>query len=81
MFKIGRVTRYYDKLGLAIFELDGMLSVGDEVKFFQGEDLFTQKVDSIQIGHEKKPSASKGEVIGLKTNEKVKAGTEIFKIG
>ena len=82
MFKIGHVTHYYDKLGVAIVELDGDLAVGDEIKFVRGgEDFFKQKVESIQVEHEKKDTAHKGDVIGLKTNEEVKAGAEVFKIG
>lgn len=81
MFKIGKVTHYYDKIGVAIVELDNTLSVGDKIKFVRGgEDLFEQTVDSIQIEHEKKDSAKKGDVIGLKTNEAVKEGTEVFKV-
>ena len=33
MFKVGRVSHYYDKIGVAIVELDGTLSVGDKIKF------------------------------------------------
>ena len=66
---------------MAIIELDSGLSVGDEIKFAKGgEDFFKQKVDSIQIEHEKKDTAGKGDVIGLKTQEKVKEGTEVFKV-
>lgn len=81
MFKVGKVTHYYDKLGVAIVELDGNLSVNDEVKFSKGgEDFFQQKVESIQIEHEKKDSANKGDVVGLKVKDAVKEGTEVFKI-
>lgn len=81
MFKIGKVIHYYDKIKVAIVELDGTLSVGDSIKFARGgEDLFEEKVESIQIEHEKKDSAGKGDVIGLGTNEAVKEGTEVFKV-
>jgi putative protease len=81
MLKVGRVTHYYGKIGVAIVELDGTLSVGDSVKFKRGgEDLFEQKVESIQIEHERKDSAKKGDVIGLKTNEEVREGTEVYKV-
>ena len=67
---------------MAIVELDGPLSVGDKIKFTRGgEDLFEQKVESIQIEHEKKDTAKKGDVVGLKTQEAVKEGTEVYKIG
>jgi len=82
LFKVGKVAHYYDKLSVAIIDLDGTLSVGDNIKFVRGgEDLFEQKVESIQIEHDKKDSASKGDVVGLKTNEAVKEGTEVYKIG
>lgn len=82
LFKVGKVTHFYDKISVAIVELDGTLSVGDSIKFVHdGSDLFEQKVESIQIEHEKKDSAVKGNVVGLKTNEKVHEGTEVYKIG
>lgn len=81
MFKIGRVSHYYDKIGVAIVELDGTVAVGDKIKFARGgEDMFEQKVESIQIEHEKVDSAKKGDVVGLKINEAVKEGTEVYKV-
>lgn len=81
MFKVGKVSHYYDKIEVAIIDLDGTIAVGDTIKFARGgDDLFEQKVDSIQIEHEKKDSAGKGDVVGLKTNEAVREGTEVFKI-
>ncbi len=81
MLKVGTVTHYYDKIGVAIVELNGTLSVGEKVKFVRGgEDLFEEVVESIQVEHKKLDSAGKGDVIGLKANEAVKEGTEVFKV-
>jgi putative protease len=81
MLKIGTVTHFYDKIGVAIVELNGTLSVGEKVKFVRGgEDLFEEVVESIQVEHKKLDSAGKGDVIGLKTNEAVKEDTEVFKV-
>jgi putative protease len=81
MFKVGKVTHYYDKIGVAIVELDGTISVNDKVKFVKnGKDLFEQVVDSIQIEHEKVSSATKGTVVGLKTDQAVMEGTEVYKL-
>jgi len=64
MFKIGRVTHYYDKIGVVIVELDGNLSVGEKIKFVRGgEDIAEQTVDSVQIEHEQRDSAGKGDMI------------------
>jgi len=80
-FKVGRVTHFYDKIGVAVIELDGPISVGDEIKFVRGgEEIFTQKISSIQIEHEKKNSAKKGDVIGLKTDGEVKEDAEVYKV-
>ena len=80
-FKIGKVTHYYDKIGVAIIELDAPLSVGDKIKFVRGgEDLFEQEITSIQIEHEKKDSAKKGDVVGLKTDGEVKEDAEVYKV-
>jgi putative protease len=80
-FKIGKVTHYYDKLGVAVLELDSDMGIGDKIKFVRGgEDLFEQKVTSMQVEHEKIESAKKGDVIGMKTDQPVKDGAEVFKI-
>jgi len=80
-FKIGKVTHYYEKIGVAIVELDSALNNGDKVKFVRGgEDLFEQEVESMQIEHEKISKAKKGDVIGLKADQSVKEGAEVYKL-
>ena len=80
-FKIGKITHFYDKIGVAVLELDSDLGVGDRIKFVRGgEGLFEQDVDSIQIEHEKVEKASKGQSVGLKTKKEVKEGAEVYKI-
>lgn len=80
-FKVGSVTHYYDKIGVAIVELSADLGIGDKVKFVRGgEDLFEQEVKSMQIEHEKVDKAGKGDVIGLKTDSEVKEGAEVYKV-
>ena len=79
--KIGKVTHFYDKIRVAIVELSAPLTVGEKIKFARGgEDLFTQEVNSIQIEHEQKDSASKGDVVGLKVDSEVKEGAEVYKV-
>lgn len=80
-FKIGKVTHYYDKIGVAVVELSGDLAVGDKIRFMRGgEDLFEQTVESMQIEHEQVKTVKAGDVIGLKTEQPVKDGAEVFKI-
>jgi putative protease len=78
MKKIGTVTHYYNNIGVAVLELSGKLSVGDRVKFVSGKNEFEQTVESMQIEHENIKSAKKGDMIGLKVDEKVNEGTEVY---
>ena len=80
MFKVGRVINYYEKIGVAIVELEGTLAVHDKIRFlFDHDYLFSQVVEAIQIGHEKVESANRGSKIGLPIKERVQVGTDIFK--
>jgi putative protease len=78
MKKIGTVTHYYGNIGVAVVELSGKLSVGDKVKFGDGESEFEQTVGSIQIEHKDIGSAKKGDAIGLKVDEKVNEGADVY---
>src|SRR3972149_1597881 len=72
-YKVGTVTHYYDKLGVAIIDLTLDLRVGDLVRV-TGSTEFSQKVASMQIEHEHVEEAHAGDTIGLKVNQKVKPG-------
>jgi len=79
--KIGTVTHYYDKIGVGVVELTAPLAVGETIKFVRGgEDLFEQKVDSMQVEHEKVDAVKKGDTIGLKIDKEVKEGAEVYKV-
>ena len=80
MFKIGRVINYYEKVQMAIIELDGILALGDNITFIRnGDELFDLKIDLIQVGHTQIEVAQKGQVIALKVPNKITNGTYIYK--
>ncbi|PIV00529.1 hypothetical protein COS54_02950 [Candidatus Shapirobacteria bacterium CG03_land_8_20_14_0_80_39_12] len=80
-FKVGKVTHYFNKIGVAVVELVGTLTVGDSIKIVRhsGEE-FTMPVSSMQMEHEQIKEGKKGQTIGLKVDTEVKEGDEIFKI-
>ena len=49
MKPVGKVTHYYDKLGVAIIELATDLAVGDKIKFEGNGSDFEQTVSSMQV--------------------------------
>lgn len=77
--KIGKVTHYYDKIGVAVVDLTGKLSVGDTIKIAGHDKEFTQTVSSMQVEHKSVQSAKKGDVVGLKVDKEVKKADEVSK--
>jgi hypothetical protein len=82
MFKVGKVLNYYEKIGITIIQLTAGLTVGDNIKIYKdGELVLYQKVDSIIMNQKDIPFAKSGDVIALVLNEKIKKGSEVFRIG
>lgn len=78
---VGKITHYYDKLGVAVVGLTKILKVGDTIKIAGHNNEFTQTVDSIQMEHESIKSAKPGISIGLKVGQTVKENDKIYKVG
>ncbi|MBI2635044.1 MAG: hypothetical protein HYW79_00665 [Parcubacteria group bacterium] len=78
MKKIGKITHYYGNIGVAIIELSGKLAVGDKVKFVHGDKEVEQTVSSMQMEHKDIDSAKKGDIVGIKVDEKIGDGFEVF---
>jgi len=77
MKKVGTVTHFYGKIGVAIIDLSGTLKVGDRIKFENGTEA-EQTVDSMQIEHEQVKEAKKGDMVGLKVEQKVHEGATVY---
>ena len=75
---IGKITHYYNNIGVGIVELTETLKVGDAIQIKGKSTDFEQPVDSIQIEHKSVDSAGKGDVIGIKVKQKVKEGDEVY---
>ena len=76
---IGKITHYYSKIGVGIIELSDTLKVGEKIKIKGHSTDFDQTVDSIQIDHKEVEEAKKGDVVGMKVNDKVREEDEVFK--
>ena len=75
---VGKITHYYNAIGVGIIELSSALKVGDSIHIKGKATDFEQMVDSMQIEHKEVQSAKKGDVIGIKTEQKVKEGDEVY---
>jgi putative protease len=78
--RVGEVTHYFDRIGVAAMALHDSLAVGDRIAFVKGEELlFEQEVTSMQIEHQNVASATAGDDVGLKVIYEVKAGVAVYK--
>lgn len=78
---VGKVTHYYDKIGVAIVNVENQaIKKGDTLKFSGHDQEFTQKVESIQMEHEKLTEAKPGMVVGIKTDKQVREKDQVFLI-
>lgn len=78
---VGVVTHYYQKIGVLVIELSDKLKVGQEILFVRGgEELFTQKIESMQLEHKNVTSGDKGDEVGIKTKKAVKGQAQVFTV-
>ncbi|UCG92416.1 MAG: hypothetical protein JSV97_01500 [candidate division WOR-3 bacterium] len=76
---IGKVTHYFNKIGVGVVELtDGELKVGDTIHIKGHTSDFTQTVNSMQIEHEAIEKAKKGDSVGLKVDSVVHEHDEVY---
>ena len=75
---IGKISHYFDKIGVAVVELNGTLKVGDTI-LIEGHDVsFEQKIDSMEKNHKKIKKAKKRQRIALKTKNLVRENDKVF---
>ncbi|MDP3800417.1 MAG: hypothetical protein Q8Q90_03275 [bacterium] len=80
MKPIGKITHFYNKLGVAIVKLSAGIKVGDKIKIEGGKHEFNQTVTEIQIDHKIVASAETGDVIGIKVDQKTHEGALVSKL-
>lgn len=78
--KIGKITHYFDRIGVAVVELSSPLSAADTIKISGHDGDFTQTVASMQMEHQEIKDAQKGDTVGLKVDKPVKEGDEVYKV-
>jgi putative protease len=79
--KIGKVTDYFTKIGVAALEIEnGELHVGDTIHFLGRTTDFVQKINSMQIEHQSVDSAKLGEGVGIIVKDRVRHGDEVYKV-
>ncbi len=77
--KIGEVTHYFDKIGVAIVKLSAPLAKGDKIRVKGATTDFDQTVESMQVDHSEVESAKSGDELGIKVADKAREGDDVLK--
>lgn len=80
MKKIGEITHYFSKIGVAIIQLRGALSIGEKILIKGTTTHIEQDVTSMQIEQKDIIKAKRGQNIGLKVDGKVRKKDKVYRI-
>jgi putative protease len=79
--KVGEVSHYFTKIGVAVVELTGKIKVGDSISVKGMTTNFEQKVESMQVEGENIEEANPGDDIGMKVADRVRKGDIVYRLG
>ena len=79
--EVGRVDRYFRKVGVAALELTGDLSIGDRIRFSGATTDVEMDVESMQIDLNPVESAGAGDDVGIKVPERVRPNDSVIRLG
>ena len=77
---VGRVAHFYDRISVAVVELERTLRAGDRVAIEGPQTNVEQRIVSMQIEHVPVTEARAGEAIGLKVANDVREGDLVYKL-
>ena len=79
--KVGVVVHYYTHLGVAVIRLNqGELQVGDTIHIKGHTTDFKQRIESMEVEHQRIIRAVTGQEFGLKVSEHVREHDDVYKV-
>jgi len=79
--KVGEVSHYFTRIGVAVVDLSGPLKVGDRIAIKGMTTNFEMAVTSMQIEGENIEEANSGDDIGMKVDDRVRQGDIVYRLG
>ena len=78
--QVGIVRKYYVKVGVAEIKIIDDLKIGDPLCIEGNTTYIEQTLDSAQVHKKEIKSAKKGDLIGIKVNDRVRVNDNVFKV-
>ena len=76
--QVGKITHYFERIGVAVIEISAKLKVGDTIRIKGATTDFEQEVTSMQVEHEEIKEAKKGQAIGIKVAGRVRPNDLVY---
>lgn len=76
--RIGTVTHFYNRICVAVLELERDLHLGDTIHFLGRHTDFKQQVQSMEIEHQPITEASPGQEVAVKVDRRVRRGDRLY---
>lgn len=77
--EVGRVVHYYNKLGVAVLDLDVPIHKGDTLHFAGRATDFSQPLESMEINHKQVDDAFVNDDVAVQVNGRVRTGDRVYK--
>jgi putative protease len=77
--EVGRITHFYPKILVAVVELKLPLTIGDRIQIIGPTTHLEQVVESMQIEHKAIATATGGQSIGLKVDDRVRETDVVYR--
>jgi putative protease len=78
--EIGRVTHYFDHLGVAVLALTASLKLGDKVHILGHSTELYQRVGSLEVGHHPVEWVKPGDDVALKVMGAVHPHDRVYRV-
>jgi len=78
--KVGNVTHYFSKAGVAIIELSATVNNGEKIIIRGSTTNIEQTINSMEIEHEQITTAQAGQSIGLKVSGRVRENDVVYRV-
>jgi hypothetical protein len=78
--EIGRVTHYYNHIGVAVLKLNDSLKLGDLIHIQGHSTNFTQRVGSMEVEHHAVIWVKAGDNVAIKVVEPVRERDIVYRV-
>jgi translation elongation factor EF-1alpha len=78
--EIGKVTHYYNHLGVAVLSLKDSLKLGDRIHILGHVTDFTQRVGSMEIEHHNVTWVKSGDNVAIKVADQAREHDTVYRI-